>query len=73
MANKTKRVMSIDGYSIEIPAKGRYTILAESFGNVVEFEDLYPIQMSMLVSAFESDESITSYVVANHNGAYLLD
>lgn len=73
MENKAKRVMAIDGYSVELPAVGLYTVLAESFGNVVEFEDLYPCQMSMLVSAFEADANITSFVVANHNGPFVLD
>ena len=73
MANVTKRVMAIEGYFIMLPEPGYYTILAESYGNVVEFEDLYPCQMSMLVSAFEADENITAYVVANHKGPFTLD
>ena len=73
MENTTKRVKALEGYTVTLPAKGRYTVMAESFGNVVEFEDLYPVQMSMLVSAFEADEAITAFVVANHEGPYTLD
>ena len=69
----TKRVLSIEGYSVSLPSKGNRTILVLTVDNcVTEFEELNRAQYPILINAFESDENIINYVVADSNGAYLI-
>lgn len=60
-----KRVDGIEGYYATAPYKnGLFTVMAMSVdGTVTEFEDLYPVQMSMLCHAFEADDAVLKYVV----------
>jgi len=67
-----KRVLSIEGYTISTPSVGYYTILVDRLGDVVEFEDLTDIQRYILIQGLEADEYVDAYVVANHNGAYII-
>lgn len=67
-----KRVLSIEGYTISTPRVGYYTILVDRLGDVVEFEDLTDIQRYILIQGLEADEYVDAYVVANHNGAYII-
>lgn len=68
-----KRVLKIDGYTIETPRVGLFNVLVDRLGTVVEFEDLNRPQMYILTQALEADEYVDAYVVADHNGAYTLD
>ena len=66
-----KRRLAIEGYTISIPSKGYYTIMVLRNDNcVTEFEELNSAQMPVLISAFEADDSIEAYVVADSHGPY---
>ena len=69
----TMRVLSIEGYSISLPSKGKHNIMVLGSDNcVVEFEELNRAEYPILIHAFECDPSIIKYVVADSNGAYLI-
>lgn len=60
-----KRVKEIEGYYATAPKyEGLFTVMAIRVdGTVTEFEDLYPVQMSILCHAFEADDAVLKYVV----------
>lgn len=69
-----KRRLSIEGYTISIPSKGYHTIMVlRDDGLVTEFEELNRAQYPVLISAFEADDSVKAYVVADCNGAYTVN
>lgn len=68
-----KRVLSIEGYTLNLPSKGNHTIMVLSSDNtVVQFEELNRAEFPVLLHAFDNDPQIEKYVVADCNGAYLL-
>lgn len=69
----TKRVLSIEGYSIEPAKAGCQSIMVLSSDNtVVEFTDLNRAEFPVLLHAFEADPTIEKYVVADSKGAYII-
>lgn len=69
----TKRVLFIEGYTIEPAKAGCYSILVQTSDNsVVEFSDLNCAEYPILLHAFESDETIEKIVVADSKGAFVL-
>ena len=69
----TKRVLSIEGYSIEPAKAGCQSIMVLSSDNtVVEFTDLNRAEYPVLLHAFEADPSIVKIVVADSKGAYII-
>ena len=67
-----KRVLSIDGYTVDLPTKGKKTIMVLSSDNtVVQFEELNCAEYPVLLHAIDNDPQIEKYVVADHNGAFL--
>lgn len=69
----TKRVLEIEGYTVTPASRSDLrTIMVLGTDNcVVEFEDLTVAQYPRLISAFEADDSVAAYVVADKNGAYI--
>lgn len=65
-----KRRLAIEGYTISIPSKGYTIMVLRNDGLVTEFEELNSAQYPVLISAFEADDSIEAYVVADSHGAY---
>lgn len=66
---KSKRAASIDGYTIETPTAGKYNILVLRSDNcATEFEELNRNEMSILIKAFENDDAIINFVVADSHG-----
>ena len=65
----SKRAASIEGYTIGTPSKGYYNILVLRSDNcATEFEELNGNEMSILFKAFESDDEIINFVVADSHG-----
>jgi hypothetical protein len=72
MENK-KRVLEIEGYSIEPARAGCHSIMVLSNdGTVVSFEDLNCAEYPVLLRAFESDAAIEKIVVADSKGAFII-
>lgn len=67
-----KRVLSIEGYTLDLPSKGKKTIMVLTTDNaVVQFEELNRAEFPILLHAFDNDPHIEKYVVADCHGAYL--
>ena len=68
----TKRVLAIEGYNITPASRSDLrTIMVLTNDNcVTEFEDLNKAQYPVLISAFEADENVEAFVVADNKGAY---
>lgn len=68
----SKRVLSIEGYTMEPARKGTYSIMVLSSDNtVVEFSDLNRAEFPVLIHAFEADAAIEKIVVADSKGPFV--
>lgn len=66
---RSKRAAAIEGYTIGTPTAGNYNILVLRSDNcATEFEELNRNEMSILIKAFESDDEIINFVVADSHG-----
>ena len=69
----SKRVLSIEGYTMEPARAGCHSIMVLSSDNtVVTFEDLNCAEYPVLLHAFEADAAIEKIVVADSKGAFIL-
>ena len=69
----SKRVLSIEGYTMEPARAGCHSIMVLSSDNtVVTFEDLNRAEYPVLLHAFEADAAIEKIVVADSKGAFIL-
>ena len=67
-----KRVLKIDGYTIDPVKMGCHSIMVMTTDNcVVEFSDLNRAEYPVLLHAIENDDNVEKYVVADFYGAFI--
>ena len=68
----SKRVLKIDGYTMNPARVGCHSIMILKSDNcVVEFEDLSRAEYPVLIHAFELDPTIIKIVVADSKGPFI--